>query len=74
MAETFCSLEDDEGLPPAVKAAGQFERLASVLEPLAHDGVEVIPSSTLTTISSRWLFVCPTVNLVLVFRLKVVNR
>ena len=43
VAETFWSLEDDESLPPAVKAAGQSERLASVLEPLAHRGVETIP-------------------------------
>jgi len=43
VAETFCSLEDDEGPPPPVKAAGQSERLASVLEPLAHHGVETIP-------------------------------
>ncbi|MDP6194987.1 MAG: hypothetical protein QF880_04645 [Candidatus Poseidonia sp.] len=43
MAETFWSLEDDEDLPPPVKAAGQPERSTPVQQPSAHHGVETIP-------------------------------
>ena len=43
MAETFWSLEDDADLPPPVKASGQPEGATSAQQPVADNGMDIIP-------------------------------